>query len=94
MRLACDVKLDDEQVVALSDCDSRAQPPSTAGSVFLDNRFTSFYRDWDSVASDVVAILRAEAGRDPYERQQRRERVVEERHRERLPTRGRSGSWN
>jgi transcriptional regulator with XRE-family HTH domain len=48
--------------------DSRAQPPNTARYVFLDTRSTSFYREWDRVAADVVAILRAEAGRDPYER--------------------------
>ena len=28
-----------------------------------------FFRDWDKVANDVVALLRAEAGRDPYDRQ-------------------------
>jgi transcriptional regulator with XRE-family HTH domain len=49
--------------------DSPAQPTNTARYVFLDNRSTSFYRDWDSVAADVVAILRAEAGRDPYDRE-------------------------
>lgn len=27
-----------------------------------------FYRDWDRSASDVVAILRAEAGRDPFDK--------------------------
>ena len=27
-----------------------------------------FYVDWDRVANDVVAVLRAEAGRDPYDR--------------------------
>jgi transcriptional regulator with XRE-family HTH domain len=49
--------------------DSHARPPNTARYVFLDSRSTSFYRDWDSVAADVVAILRAEAGRDPYDRE-------------------------
>ena len=28
----------------------------------------SFYVDWERVANDAVAILRAEAGRDPYDR--------------------------
>jgi hypothetical protein len=28
----------------------------------------SFYRDWSKVADDCVAILRTEAGRDPYDR--------------------------
>ena len=30
---------------------------------------TEFFRDWDKVANDTVALLRAEAGRDPYDRQ-------------------------
>ena len=37
--------------------------------VFLDDRSANFYADWDTVAADVVAILRAEAGRDPYDRE-------------------------
>ncbi len=49
--------------------DSPAQPPNTARFVFLDDRATTFYTDWDRVAQDVVAILRAEAGRDPYDRE-------------------------
>jgi MmyB-like transcription regulator ligand binding domain len=36
--------------------------------VFLDPHATDFFRDWDQVANDTVAILRAEAGRDPYDR--------------------------
>jgi transcriptional regulator with XRE-family HTH domain len=48
--------------------DSPAQPPNTARFVFLDDRSRDFYADWDRVAADVVAILRAEAGRDAYER--------------------------
>jgi MmyB-like transcription regulator ligand binding domain len=48
--------------------DSPAQPPNTARFVFLDDRSRDFYVDWDRVAADVVAILRAEAGRDAYER--------------------------
>jgi len=49
--------------------DSHAQPPNTARFIFLDDRSTSFYADWNTVAADVVAILRAEAGRDPYDRE-------------------------
>ena len=45
-----------------------AQPPNTARFVFLDPRAATFYVDWDRVATDVVAVLRAEAGRDPYDR--------------------------
>ena len=48
--------------------DSHAQPPNTARFVFLDDRSTSFYVDWKTVAADVVAVLRAEAGRDPHDR--------------------------
>ena len=44
------------------------QPPNTARFFFLDPRATSFYVDWDRVAHDVVAVLRAEAGSDPYDR--------------------------
>jgi len=29
---------------------------------------TEFFGDWDKVANDTVALLRAEAGRDPYDR--------------------------
>ncbi|GAA2036739.1 helix-turn-helix transcriptional regulator [Agromyces tropicus] len=35
---------------------------------FLDERSRDFYPDWDAAADVVVAILRAEAGRDPYDR--------------------------
>jgi transcriptional regulator with XRE-family HTH domain len=49
--------------------DSHAQPTNTARFIFLDDRSASFYSDWDTVAADVVAILRAEAGRDPYDRE-------------------------
>jgi transcriptional regulator with XRE-family HTH domain len=49
--------------------ESSAQPPNTARFVFLDERSASFYLDWDRVAHDAVAILRAEAGRDPYDRE-------------------------
>jgi transcriptional regulator with XRE-family HTH domain len=48
--------------------DSPAQPSNTARFVFLDPRATTFYVEWDRVANDVVAVLRAEAGRDPYNR--------------------------
>ena len=42
--------------------------PSNARFVFLDPQATTFFREWDTVANDTVAILRAEAGRDPYDR--------------------------
>jgi transcriptional regulator with XRE-family HTH domain len=48
--------------------DSPVQPPNTARFFFLDDRATTFYVEWERVANDVVAVLRAEAGRDPYDR--------------------------
>jgi transcriptional regulator with XRE-family HTH domain len=45
------------------------RPANTARFVFLDPHATEFFRDWDTVANDTVAMLRAEAGRDPYDRE-------------------------
>ena len=36
--------------------------------MFLDPHATEFFRDWDTVANDTVALLRAEAGHDPHDR--------------------------
>jgi hypothetical protein len=36
--------------------------------MFLDPRSRDFYVDWPVIAKDVVASLRIEAGRNPYER--------------------------
>jgi transcriptional regulator with XRE-family HTH domain len=36
--------------------------------LFLDPRSQDFYPDWETVAADSVAALRAEAGRNPYDR--------------------------
>ena len=36
--------------------------------MFLDPHATDFFRDWDNVASNTVAILHAEAGRNAYDR--------------------------
>ena len=44
------------------------RPANAARFVFLDPRATEFYVEWERVAHDVVALLRAEAGRDPYDR--------------------------
>ena len=44
------------------------RPPNNARFIFLDPRATEFFRDWDKVANDTVAILRGEAGRHPYDR--------------------------
>jgi hypothetical protein len=45
------------------------RPPNNARFLFLDPHATGFFCDWDKVANDTVALLRAEAGRDPYDRQ-------------------------
>lgn len=46
-----------------------ARPPVNAARfVFLDPRAQTFYQDWDSNTRQIVAILRAEAGRSPYDR--------------------------
>lgn len=44
------------------------RPANTARFVFLDPVATEFFRDYDKAADDTVALLRAEAGRDPYDR--------------------------
>jgi len=44
------------------------RPPNTARFVFLDPGATEFFREWSKVANDTVALLRAEVGRDPYDR--------------------------
>ena len=43
-------------------------PVNNARLVFLDPRAATLFRDWNVVANDTVALLRAEAGRDPYDR--------------------------
>lgn len=47
---------------------SPAGTPNTARFAFLDPRGQQFWRDWDAVAGDVVAALRAEAARSPYDK--------------------------
>lgn len=44
------------------------RPPNLARYAFLDPRARTFYRDWEKAANDTVAVLRAEAGRKPYDR--------------------------
>jgi transcriptional regulator with XRE-family HTH domain len=44
------------------------RPANTARFVFLDPQANEFFREWDRVANDSVALLRAEAGRNPYDR--------------------------
>jgi len=45
------------------------RPPNNARFIFLDPHATEFFRDWNKAANDTVALLRAEAGRDPHDRQ-------------------------
>jgi transcriptional regulator with XRE-family HTH domain len=44
------------------------RPANSARFVFLNPRATEFFLDWDTIANDVVGILRTAAGRDPYDR--------------------------
>jgi transcriptional regulator with XRE-family HTH domain len=44
------------------------RPVNHARFVFLNPRAPYFYGDWERAANDTVAILRSEAGRDPYDR--------------------------
>jgi transcriptional regulator with XRE-family HTH domain len=48
--------------------DSPHGPTNSARFIFLDPRAPDFYVDWEQVATDAVAVLRSEAGRDPYDR--------------------------
>lgn len=44
------------------------RPVNAARFVFLDPRAQTFYNDWDGNARQIVALLRTEAGRSPYDR--------------------------
>jgi hypothetical protein len=48
--------------------DSPAKPTNMARFIFLDPAAPAFYQEWDRLASDTVALLRAEAGRNPTDR--------------------------
>jgi transcriptional regulator with XRE-family HTH domain len=45
-----------------------SRPVNHARFIFLDPRAHRLYPTWDSAADDIVAILRTEAGRDPFDR--------------------------
>jgi transcriptional regulator with XRE-family HTH domain len=45
-----------------------AAVPNMARFLFLNPAATEFFDRWENIADDAVAILRAEAGRDPYDR--------------------------
>ncbi|MGY4858550.1 helix-turn-helix transcriptional regulator [Cryobacterium sp. AP23] len=44
------------------------RPVNTARFLFLNPRARSFFLDWPTAATDVVASLRSEAGKDPHDR--------------------------
>ncbi|PRA79108.1 helix-turn-helix transcriptional regulator [Microbacterium sp. MYb66] len=48
--------------------DDAPAPANAARFVFLEPRAQGFYRDWGAQTRQVVAVLRAEAGRSPYDR--------------------------
>jgi len=48
--------------------DTAARVPNIARFIFLDRAAQDFYVEWEQLAGDTVALLRAEAGRDPYDR--------------------------
>lgn len=48
--------------------DTAARPVNLARFCFLDQRAEEFYPDWNDAANTTVALLRTEAGRDPYDR--------------------------
>ncbi|HEY3648476.1 MAG TPA: helix-turn-helix transcriptional regulator [Streptosporangiaceae bacterium] len=47
---------------------SPARPVNAARFTFLDPAAAGFYPDWDAVADQTVATLRAEVGRNPYDK--------------------------
>jgi transcriptional regulator with XRE-family HTH domain len=48
--------------------DDAAGPVNHARFAFLNPRARDFWRDWERIATTTVAMLRAEAGRDPYDK--------------------------
>jgi transcriptional regulator with XRE-family HTH domain len=48
--------------------DEPVRPVNAARFVFLNPKAKEFFVDWDTIANDCVGILRAAAGRDPYDK--------------------------
>jgi hypothetical protein len=48
--------------------DGPVRPANTARFTFLSPQAKDFYRDWDRTARDMVAVLRAAAGQEPYDK--------------------------
>jgi transcriptional regulator with XRE-family HTH domain len=49
--------------------DDPTRPANHARFAFLNPRARDFWRDWERIATVTVAMLRTEAGRDPYDRE-------------------------
>lgn len=49
--------------------DGSGRPVNFARFIFLDPRAKEFYADWERSAKDCVALLRLEAGRNPFDRE-------------------------
>lgn len=47
---------------------ARGAVPNHARFIFLDTRSHQFWGDWDRAADDTVALLQAQAGRDPFDK--------------------------
>jgi hypothetical protein len=48
--------------------DVPARPANHARFAFLSPLARDFYAEWERIASDIVSMMRAEAGRDPYDK--------------------------
>jgi hypothetical protein len=48
--------------------DGPTRPANTARFTFLDPAAEDFYDDWERTADDMVGVLRAEAGRRPFDK--------------------------
>ena len=48
--------------------ESPEQPPNSGRFTFLDPAAPDFYPDWDRLASELVASVRSQAGRNPHDR--------------------------
>ncbi|GAA4633877.1 helix-turn-helix transcriptional regulator [Actinoallomurus vinaceus] len=47
---------------------ARSATPNHSRFIFLDRRSHLFWGDWERAADDTVALLHAQAGRDPYDK--------------------------
>jgi transcriptional regulator with XRE-family HTH domain len=45
------------------------RPANTARFTYLDPASREFFTDWERAAADIAAMLRSEAGRNPYDKQ-------------------------